>query len=170
MKRFILLLSIPLALAACKTAEKTTASEDEDKMNRVEPSKPKKLRPIIVDASRGVEAKIDFTMDSWSLNRGALEVVVQYSGGCDEHIFNAYFSGAWLKSRPPQALIEIEHLDPKNDPCRSMGKDTLRFDASVLEYDGSEDVWIKWANDPGMMARYQYGKEDGNNKKKKPRK
>jgi len=118
------------------------------------------VKQIIVDANRGPAPKPDFSASNWTMKRGILEVVVQYSGGCDEHDFNAYFSGSWLKSMPPQAMVTLEHLNPKNDPCRKMVKDTFLFDATPLEYPGGEEVMVKLASDPSMMAKLRYGKED----------
>ena len=80
------------------------------------------------------------------------------SGGCEEHDFNAYFSGSWLKSMPPQAIIEFEHLNPKNDACRSLVKDTFLFDMKPLRYTGSNDVIVRWTGGAKVQTKYIYGK------------
>lgn len=149
-----------LVLAGFLSCKNNGAGTMASKGTESAPSANAEVKQIIVDAKRGLASKPDFSVSNWTMKQGILEVVVQYSGGCDEHDFNAYFSGSWLKSMPPQAMVALEHLNPKNDPCRKMVKDTFLFDAAPLEYPGGEEVMVKLASDPSMMAKLRYGKED----------
>ncbi len=53
------------------------------------------MKKIVVDSGRGPAAEADFRVLKWTAQDDVLEVVVSYSGGCEEHEFNAYFSGVW---------------------------------------------------------------------------
>lgn len=114
-------------------------------------------KKIIVDANRK-PVKPDFRLLEMTNEADILTVVVQYSGGCKEHDFNAYFSGGWAKSMPPQAAISLEHLNPNNDNCRSIVKDTFQFNMKPLQYPGGNEVVVKWAIDPEKQVTYKYGK------------
>jgi hypothetical protein len=52
---------------------------------------------------------------------------VRYGGGCREHTFHMLWSGAILKSNPPQASFFLVH-DAQDDPCKALISETLRFD------------------------------------------
>lgn len=154
--RFTLLFSsIILVLVSCKTTEQRTAVSSNEKAVTAEPQ----VKPIIVDANRKPSGDLDFSVLKWSVKRDTLIAIVRYNGGCKEHDFNAYFSGAWLKSLPAQAVIELEHINLENDPCRSLVKDTLKFDLTSLRYPGANEIKVKWAGDSEKMALYQYGKK-----------
>ena len=114
-------------------------------------------KEIMLDADKASSvAAPDFSVLSWSVEKDMLNVVVRYSGGCKTHDFNAYFSGAWLKSFPPKALIAIEHLNPEKDPCRSLVTDTLVFGLSNVKYQGGKEVIVQWSADAEKWAKYKY--------------
>lgn len=116
-----------------------------------------KVKEIIIENREPV--KPDFRVLEMTNANDALTVIVQYSGGCEEHDFNAYFSGGWGKSLPPQAAISLEHLNPNNDNCRSMVKDTLEFNLKPLQFSGSKEVVVKWSVDSEKHTIYKYGKK-----------
>ncbi len=153
MKRNLSILLV-IALMSCKNnGQNTTAQKP------VEPVKSEttSMKTIIVNGEKANSvAEPDFSVLSWNANNDVLEVVVRYSGGCKTHDFNAYFSGAWLKSFPPKAIIALEHLNPDKDPCRSMVKDTLRFDLKNVRYDGGKEVIVQWSADAEKWAKYKY--------------
>lgn len=148
------LLFIAMLFAACKNNGNSSAHE-----TKVKPEKKSvSMKEIIVDSSRGPAAEADFSVLKWTAEGNVLEVVVRYSGGCEEHAFNAYFSGVWMKSLPAKAMIELEHLNPKNDACRSLVKDTLKFDLRPIQYSGATELVVKWTGDPMLETTYRYGK------------
>ena len=100
--------------------------------------------------------KPDFRVLEMTSTNDILNLIVEYSGGCEEHDFTAYFSGGWGKSLPPQAAISFEHLNPHKDNCRSIVKDTLKFNLKPLQYSGSEQVVVKWVIDPEKQVIYKY--------------
>lgn len=154
MRLVLFVICAAVAFNSCKNNGQKTATAPKEEAQPISV-----LKDIIVDSDRAPAAKPDFEVLEWTSIYDTLHVVVRYSGGCEEHEFNAYFSGAWLKSLPPQAMVEIEHLNPKNDPCRSLVKDTLLFNLTPLRYEGSDELWVKLASNPGMMAKYHYGKK-----------
>ena len=104
---------LSIALFSCKSTEKSTSQEAKTKVGTPSAN----WKPIIVDADRKPIKDLDFSVLKWSVKRDTLIAIVRYSGGCKEHDFNAYFSGAWLKSLPAQAVVELEHINLENDPC-----------------------------------------------------
>lgn len=117
------------------------------------------VKPIIVDTNRKPSRELDFSVLKWSVKRDTLIAIVRYSGGCKEHNFNAYFSGAWLKSLPAQAVVELEHINLENDPCRSLIKDTLKFDLTSIQYTRAKEIRVKWLGNSEMIATYRYGEK-----------
>lgn len=148
--RIASLLFITILFAACKYNGNSTSNEPK--------AKPISIKNIVVDSGRGPAAEADFRVLKWTAENDVLEVVVSYSGGCEEHEFNAYFSGVWMKSMPAKAMIELEHLNPKKDACRSLVKDTLKFDLRPIQYQGGKELVVKWIGDPMLETTYRYGK------------
>ncbi|MGB0368089.1 MAG: hypothetical protein ACPGD8_01715 [Flavobacteriales bacterium] len=156
-KHFVLILSTVICFAACKNNGSGTATKTDNTTNAkvVESS----VREIIVGAKRQVEEQPDFSVTNWSVKEDVLTAVVRYSGGCGQHEFNAYFSGGWLKSLPPQAVIDLEHINLENDKCRKVITDTLFFDATPLRYSASSETIVKWSGDKRTSASYKYDKK-----------
>lgn len=152
--RLIFFLSlIAMTVLSCKNnGQKTSQTKS------VMAEKPSaSLKEIIIDNNRS-PVKPDFAVLEMTSENDVLTVIVRYSGGCEEHDFNAYFSGGWAKSLPPQAALTLEHLNPKNDACRSLVKDTLRFNLKPLQYSGASEVVVKWSSNPEIQTNYRYGK------------
>ena len=152
--RLILFISmILLSVVSCKNnGQKTgqTKSTAAEKKQTI-------VKDISVDNNRK-PVKPDFAVLEMTNENDILTVVVRYSGGCEEHDFNAYFSGGWAKSLPPQAAITLEHINPNNDACRSLVKDTLHFNMKPLQYSGANEVVVKWSSNPEIETTYRYGK------------
>lgn len=158
MKRIITIVFCTLSLAACKNNGSNTAKKSKvESTTQAKASDKTEVKPIVVDAKLSQKKPENLSIINWTIDGDVLEVVVRYSGGCEEHEFNAYFSGNWLKSLPPQAMVQIEHLNPNNDNCRQMVTDTVRFDATPVQYPGSEVVKVNWAQQPAdFSAVYEY--------------
>lgn len=154
MKYLNLVIVALVVLSSCKNNGNGTATSSKAAIKEEPKSE---VKEIIVDSQRK-QAKPDFQVLEMTAENDVLTVVFRYGGGCKEHDFNAYFSGAWLKSMPPQAIIDFEHLNPDNDACRSLVKDTVRFNLTPLKYGGSGSVVIKWPHEKTIQAVYEYGK------------
>lgn len=153
MRQFFFLSLILLTAVSCKNNEKSTSQSKTTVVQKVAP----KVKEIIIDNNRA-PVKSDFSVLEISNENDVLMVIVRYGGGCEEHDFNAYFSGGWAKSLPPQAAITLEHLNPNNDRCRSLVLDTLRFNMKPLQYSGGNEVVVKWSSNPEIQTNYRYGK------------
>ncbi len=64
-----------------------------------------------------------------------LKVVVEYSGGCRDHVFQLVTNGMLMKSLPPQRPVRLIH-QANEDVCRRMIIDTLTFDLTPLAAPG----------------------------------
>lgn len=149
--RFLILLSVlSVGFGACKNTEPLVG-----KAKKEQPTS--NVKDIIIDANRQ-PVKPDFRVLEMTNANDVLTIVVQYGGGCAEHDFNAYFSGGWAKSMPPQAAISLEHLNPDNDRCRSIVRDTFQFNLQPLQYAGGKEVVVKWNVDPKQQTIYSYVK------------
>ena len=154
MKYFIIAILSVFALAGCKNNGQKSSQVKSVEAPAAVPSF--ELKEIIVGTLKKPLPKPNFQVLNMSVEKDVLNVVVSYSGGCEEHEFNGYFSGGWAKSLPPQASIEFEHLNPNNDACRSMVKDTLRFNAKPLQFPGANEVIVKWSANSKVQTSYTY--------------
>lgn len=152
MKRSILFLALVVAFASCKNNGGGTASA---KKNLDAPTPAITAKDIIVGAKRK-PSKPDFQVLDMALEGNLLKVVFQYSGGCEEHDFNAHFNGGWLKSLPPQAVLDFEHLNPKDDACRSLVKDTVFYNLDAIKYPGGNEVVVKTTANKKLSISYKY--------------
>ncbi|MDB4655871.1 hypothetical protein OAE48_03390 [Flavobacteriales bacterium] len=159
MKRYLLpILLVSCCFAACKNNGSGTTSAETKTQPTLNETNPV-VKDVIVGAKRPINEKPDFSVLEWSVKGDVLTAVVRYTGGCKAHDFNAYFSGGWLKSLPAQAILDLEHVNLDNDPCRKLVKDTIRFDIKPLRYMGSNDVIVKWSGNRDMADNYKYGKK-----------
>lgn len=98
----------------------------------------------------------DFHIQDLSVEGDIATVIVNYSGGCNEHKFNAYFNGAYMKSLPPKATVFIEH-DNGGDNCRKLVVDTLYFDLTAVRYSpDKEGTVIVGFNGGDKTIEYKY--------------
>lgn len=62
---------------------------------------------------------------------GFLIVKVAYSGGCNEHFFEASWDGRYMKSMPPQVNVTLTHVN-NDDACRERIEKELAIDLRKL--------------------------------------
>ena len=140
-------------MMACKNNGANTSSPT----NSSKEVKPAVVTNDIIVGEKRKPSKPDFQVVDMSTEKDVLTVVFRYSGGCEDHSFNAHFSGAWLKSLPPKAQLHFEHLNPNNDSCRQLVKDTVRYDLTPLRYPAADKVMVQWMQGKGVEAIYEYG-------------
>lgn len=63
-------------------------------------------------------------------------VIVEYSGGCEEHVFYTWWDGDWKETNPkstglPEADFWLMH-DGNDDSCERLVRDTLHLDLQSL--------------------------------------
>jgi hypothetical protein len=88
-----------------------------------------------------------------TIEGNTMTIDVEYSGGCEEHVFKLYGSEMIQKSLPPQRGIMLWH-DNKGDSCRSIVNEQLKFDISAFAYEGGEII----LNLDGWKAPISYTK------------
>ena len=150
----------PQKTAAAPEPQKTDAAPQPQKNEAVPQSQKmekSKMRSIITDAQMASRKfNVDFTITQWAVSGDTLLIGVQYSGGCKTHDWRVYFSGAMMKSMPPQALLHVAHINDDEDPCRSLIRETLRFDLKSMRQGQTGKVVVKWSGDSAQAATYDY--------------
>jgi hypothetical protein len=152
MKKILTIVVIAVCFTSCKNNGSGTTQST---VKNAETSKAVNTKDIIVGAKRK-PVEPDFQVLNMAIKNDALEVVFQYSGGCQEHDFNAHFNGGWLKSLPPQAVLDFEHLNPNNDACRSIVKDTALYKLDAIKYPSANEVVIKTTANKKLFVSYKY--------------
>jgi hypothetical protein len=64
-------------------------------------------------------------------DNGFLMVKVAYSGGCNEHFFEASWDRQYMKSLPPQVNIRLTHVN-NDDACRERIEKKIAIDLRDL--------------------------------------
>ena len=88
-----------------------------------------------------------------SIEGNILTIEVSYSGGCNEHEFQLYFDGTYMKSLPPKVNFILTH-DDKGDVCRSMVEKKLNFDISKAQYVGGKEMMVSVEGFEGIKYVY----------------
>jgi hypothetical protein len=127
---------VALLLFACSTPKNNTDPDPEDNSQN--------LKLEIVNSS-DLEMKTDqFTVESMSVEKDLLELVVCYSG-CAEHDWKLITDRRYKKTNPPQLEVHLIH-DQHNDPCKRRACDTLYFDISSAKYPGKTENYTVTIN------------------------
>jgi len=79
------------------------------------------------------------TIQKIDLSGDLLTITVEYSGGCDDHVFSLHAGACVLESWPPQSDIYLVHDDP-GDPCDAIVTEELVFDLVPLKKTYREDL------------------------------
>lgn len=53
-------------------------------------------------------------------------IAVSYEGGCQDHSYEAWWDGTYMKSLPPRVAIILVH-DANDDPCKALVSDELEI-------------------------------------------
>jgi hypothetical protein len=90
-----------------------------------------------------------------SVDGDILRLTVEYGGGCEEHKFSVYSTGAYMKSMPPKLNLYIEH-DGNQDPCRALIQKEIRVNLKSVQFAGSQELVLILQNGEGHEVRYKY--------------
>jgi len=87
--------------------------------------------------------KDSFAIDTAFIDGDLLHLEVSYRGGCKEHDFTLYSTGAVLFTNPPGTETYLSH-DAREDTCQKAIQEELAFDLSPLRerFDWDETVLI----------------------------
>jgi hypothetical protein len=150
---------ITLAFLGCKPkqpADKPTAADPQPPVEKpvADP------QPPVVDCggtiSRGAATHKDsFTEFTGSLAGDCLHLKYSYSGGCEEHDIDVYWSGDWAETVPPVTHLYVSH-NAKGDACKAIESGLSSFDLTPLRYQGLGQVVVD-VHAPGMpLVRINY--------------
>ncbi|MBK9192927.1 MAG: hypothetical protein IPM77_16305 [Crocinitomicaceae bacterium] len=131
------MLAIVLTGMSCKSVRE----KKQDKNGGTVPS------AILVENMDEYRNNADFSITAVSVEGNVMSIDVEYSGGCQEHEFKLLGMKAIQKSMPPKRGIFLYH-NSNGDNCRSIVEEKLKFDISVLAYEGGEIILNldTWAN------------------------
>jgi len=113
--------------------------------------------PLVIQEAANTDGlKHDaFDINGMRIHGDTLLVDVAFSGGCDQHEFTMSTNKQWLKSMPPQILLELTH-DGHGDACREMFMGTLRFDLKTIRHPQSKSIQIILNNNTQEKITYSY--------------
>ncbi len=101
-----------------------------------------KIEMVIIDRNSNMaDTGVAYIIDSMKINNDILSLFVKYSGGCGVHSFQLFSNGAYAKSLPPQTSVCLRHTN-KEDACRQLISEELKFNISKLKYQGQNTVII----------------------------
>lgn len=103
------------------------------------------------------------TISAMRIEGDMLRLTVTHSGGCKDHTYQLYTSGAVMKSYPPQMTLHLAH-NAHGDACRALITQDLTFDLSPLKQHlgGISGTVILRVHEPGAanftepMLTYRY--------------
>ena len=72
---------------------------------------------------------------------GFLIVKVAYSGGCNEHFFEASWDELYMKSLPPQVNVRLTHVN-NDDACRARIEKEVAIDLQKLFLNTPSNVMV----------------------------
>lgn len=103
----------------------------------------KEIRDLEIQKQGWNEKASDpYTYEKVSLDGDRLKLCLRYSGGCKKHKFRLLTQKEYSKSSPPSAGLFLFH-NADGDACRSVIRDTLRYDLKKLRYPASKELLLK---------------------------
>lgn len=140
--KLVILLSLSAVLFSCGVFKKKDKSEEEVVTTAVT----EKVVPPAIKATLGDtgQASDPLEISSIAIEGNIMKIDVSYSGGCQVHSYDLVGSFAVMKSMPAQRSVQLVHR-AKGDNCRTVIKETLRFDITDLamtQTPGSEIILL----------------------------
>jgi len=83
-----------------------------------------------------------FTIDEATIAGRTLTVTVSYSGGCEEHDFVAWWSGALGTSAPPMVPLDLVHYG-HGDSCEAALTEDVLIDLGVFDTEPWDEVRLQ---------------------------
>lgn len=111
------ILAVTLTMNSCGTAEGAANSQD--------------LPKAVLEESFDNYRSAPITINSALIKKDILTLHVQYSGGCEEHVFKLIGLNNLTDGEHPERALMLYH-DNKGDSCREQVDDILVFDIRSL--------------------------------------
>lgn len=141
----------------CKGKEEATASAVTENTEEVTSTAEPQIDMLNIDLDYSPKVTDALTINEVSLDGVILTVVVQYSGGCEDHEFKLISNQRYMKSMPPQLPLYLEH-EANDDNCRALIIQTLKFDVSKAKYSGSPSCRLLINGSREHEVVFEYGK------------
>jgi hypothetical protein len=129
MKKHLIIFSVALAVmsfVSCKRNKEVTAVPVKD-FPSIE-----NILPLQLPSEINVKGMSDnFEILETHQDGGFLIVKVAYSGGCNEHFFEATWDERYMKSLPPQVNVRLTHVN-NDDACRARIEKEIAIDLRKL--------------------------------------
>lgn len=87
----------------------------------------------------------DFSIISATPHQSYFEIIVEYSGGCEEHEFGLYWNHFVAESFPVQTWMTLAHME-NDDNCDGIVTDTLTIDYQSIDGFSNQDMIVHMAN------------------------
>lgn len=82
----------------------------------------------------------DFLILDVQIFETCLEVLIQYSGGCEGIDVEMVGSGDYAESLPPQ--LAVRFIVDDDDPCEALVREHFYFDVTDLRYEGHDELQL----------------------------
>lgn len=129
MKKYLIIFSIAvvvLPFISCKKNKEVAAVPVKD-FPSIE-----NILPLQLPSEVNVKGMSDnFEILETHQDGGFLIVKVAYSGGCNEHFFEASWDERYMKSMPPQVNVSLTHVN-NDDACRARIEKEIAIDLRKL--------------------------------------
>jgi hypothetical protein len=145
-------------MVQCKKNKKSMSGKSEEAVTTEAAPADSKLivNQLVIDPNFVQQDATDpFNIDSIYIHNDSLIVEVQYGGGCQVHEFSLKSNGAYLKSKPVQLNLALEHK-ANNDMCRALLYHRLAFDIKKTQGGGGNEVKLILNNDRTKLVSYTY--------------
>ena len=124
----MLAMIMAVILISCGEKKNTMSTEENEETTEQQDGQ---IQDLILTQDFNPDKNDAFEVKAVSLDGDILTVLVEYSGGCEDHEFNLKFNGAIMKSLPPQANLFLEHK-ANGDSCRALIRQELKFNISSV--------------------------------------
>jgi hypothetical protein len=155
----LILIAVSILMVQCKKNKKSMSGKPEETTTSTEqvPADSKLVvNQLVIDPNFVQQDATDpFNIDSIYIHKDSLIVEVQYGGGCEVHEFSLKSNGAYLKSKPVQLNLALEHK-ANNDMCRALLYKRLAFDIKKTQGGGGNEVKLIVNNDRTKLVSYTY--------------
>lgn len=118
------------SLTSCSHSENPSSIVTSDTATASQDGSNNSIYSITVGAIPKKSAPCDF--GNASITGDHLRLEVEYSGGCEEHLFEIYWSGHVLEEDPVSVELVVVH-DDRNDACEKAVSEAITIDLSQIK-------------------------------------
>lgn len=109
-----------LSLVGCDDEEKFSPSQDESYS-----------KVVLLEYLDEVDTWSEYEIRSEAMDGNILELCLEFSGGCEDHVFEIFAKNSFSESYPVQGWAKIIH-DDLGDTCEALIRKCFKFDLEPL--------------------------------------